>query len=65
MSVPLTELLREFCRVLSFANLSVLPNVFELFVDDEFPDPPKRFEQEKCSSTFLLEAGNVLTLVLV
>jgi hypothetical protein len=59
----MTEILRSFYRILAFANLNFVPNLFSLFGSDEFSSPADRFAEEGVSRTFLLTAGDVLTAV--
>jgi cysteine-rich repeat protein len=67
LSIDMPSSLRSFLRLLSFANMNFLPNIFEQLIPikDTFDDPPSSFKGEEVSTNFLLNTGNVVTLWLI
>ena len=65
ISITVPLVLREFFRILSFANMGMFPNVMEIFVIDTEAPPPPRFVEEEASSNFLLGIGDVGTAIII
>ena len=65
LTMPIPDILQNFFRVLSVANCSFVPNIFEFFIEDSSLAPPVKFAEEEQATNFLLTAGDALGLVLV
>lgn len=61
VSITVPLVLREFFRILSFANGSMFPNLMEFFIEDVQVSQPERFVEEEAATNFLLSSGDVWT----
>jgi hypothetical protein len=65
ITVNIPEALRRFFAILSFANLSIFPNMFNYFVEDAYISPPPRFVEQSNASVYLLNTGDTFTAFLI